>query len=268
MISTTRRRILQSAGLGSPSGLRPYSASGAGRTARDAYDELGIRPVVNLQGTYTTWLAARPDGRRFPLPSYTPCNTATPGANQSHAARCGQYIGLYKPSFGVFSSFLRPEINPDEPSVFSQDSDCNRLGVLHAAQSAQFASVASEVEGIGWVFGDSCTVVTSRDRPGCRQYYCAPERRPSGHQGRLGGMLSQQWESPSTSQAPPGGVRVFARMAASASQYLLCESWARLGGSPHDLNLSCWMASSDSACRLGSVFRSVGECSIVGRNPI
>ena len=153
MISTTRRRILQSVGLGSPSGLRPYSASGAGRTARDAYDELGIRPVVNLQGTYTTWLAARPDGRRFPLPSYTPCNTATPGANQSHAARCGQYIGLYKPSFGVFSSFLRPEINPDEPSVFSQDSDCNRLGVLHAAQSAQFASVASEVEGIGWVFG-------------------------------------------------------------------------------------------------------------------
>jgi L-seryl-tRNA(Ser) seleniumtransferase len=54
MISTTRRRILQGAGLGSLSGLWPFSASGARKTARDVYGELGLRPVVNFQGTYTT----------------------------------------------------------------------------------------------------------------------------------------------------------------------------------------------------------------------
>jgi len=54
MISTTRRRILQGASLGSLAGLWPFSASGARKTTRDIYGELGIRPVVNFQGTYTT----------------------------------------------------------------------------------------------------------------------------------------------------------------------------------------------------------------------
>ena len=54
MISATRRRVLQSAGLGSLAGLWPFSASGARKTSRDVYGELGIRPVINFQGTYTT----------------------------------------------------------------------------------------------------------------------------------------------------------------------------------------------------------------------
>jgi L-seryl-tRNA(Ser) seleniumtransferase len=54
MISSTRRRILQGAGLGSLSGLWPFSAAGARKTALDVYGELGVRPVINFQGTYTT----------------------------------------------------------------------------------------------------------------------------------------------------------------------------------------------------------------------
>jgi len=54
MFSSTRRRILQGAGLGSLSGLWPFSAAGARKTALDVYGELGVRPVINFQGTYTT----------------------------------------------------------------------------------------------------------------------------------------------------------------------------------------------------------------------
>ena len=118
MISTTRRRTPQSAGLGSPSGLRPYSASGAGRTARDAYDELGIRPVVNLQGTYTTWLAARPDGRRFPLPPIRHATLQHLGPTSLAMLVAGNILDFPNTVLKLFSSSLSPEINADECSEF------------------------------------------------------------------------------------------------------------------------------------------------------
>ena len=54
MVFSTRRRILQGAGLGSLTGLWSFAASGARKTGRDVYGELGIRPLINFQGTYTT----------------------------------------------------------------------------------------------------------------------------------------------------------------------------------------------------------------------
>ena len=54
-MKTSRRGILQGAGLGSVLGLWPFSSlPAAGPKRRDVYRELGLRPVVNFQGTYTS----------------------------------------------------------------------------------------------------------------------------------------------------------------------------------------------------------------------
>ncbi|MYA79803.1 MAG: hypothetical protein F4X39_04655, partial [Acidobacteriia bacterium] len=45
---------MQGAGLGSLTSLWSFAASGARKTGRDVYGELGIRPLINFQGTYTT----------------------------------------------------------------------------------------------------------------------------------------------------------------------------------------------------------------------
>ena len=51
----TRRRILQGAGLGSLIGLWPGRLAAYGKKkGRDVYRELGLRPVINFQGTYTS----------------------------------------------------------------------------------------------------------------------------------------------------------------------------------------------------------------------
>ena len=51
----TRRRILQGAGLGSLIGLWPGRLVAYGKKkGRDVYRELGLRPVINFQGTYTS----------------------------------------------------------------------------------------------------------------------------------------------------------------------------------------------------------------------
>ena len=51
----TRRRILQGAGLGSLIGLWPGRMAAYGKKrGRDVYRELGLRPVINFQGTYTS----------------------------------------------------------------------------------------------------------------------------------------------------------------------------------------------------------------------
>ena len=56
---TTRRRILQGASLGSLMGLWPGRAAYGKSKSRDIYRELGLRPVVNFQGTYTSIGASR-----------------------------------------------------------------------------------------------------------------------------------------------------------------------------------------------------------------
>ncbi len=55
-MSTSRRRVLQGAGLGSLMGLWPGRSLGYGKKKknRDVYRELGLRPVINFQGTYTS----------------------------------------------------------------------------------------------------------------------------------------------------------------------------------------------------------------------
>ena len=55
-MSTSRRRVLQGAGLGSLMGLWPSRslAYGKKKKNRDVYRELGLRPVINFQGTYTS----------------------------------------------------------------------------------------------------------------------------------------------------------------------------------------------------------------------
>src|SRR6266567_8940891 len=50
-MKSTRRNILRSAGL---LGVWPFSKLGfAGRTPVNAYQQLGIRPVINCRGTHT-----------------------------------------------------------------------------------------------------------------------------------------------------------------------------------------------------------------------
>ncbi len=54
-MKTSRRGILQGAGLGSALALWPFSSlPAAGPKRRDVYRELGLRPIVNFQGTYTS----------------------------------------------------------------------------------------------------------------------------------------------------------------------------------------------------------------------
>ena len=55
-MSTSRRRILQGAGLGPLMGLWPGRslAYGKKKKNRDVYRELRLRPVINFQGTYTS----------------------------------------------------------------------------------------------------------------------------------------------------------------------------------------------------------------------
>ncbi|MCW5980332.1 MAG: aminotransferase class V-fold PLP-dependent enzyme [Bryobacteraceae bacterium] len=51
----SRRSLLQGAGLGSLSGLWPFrKLAAAPRKSAGVYEQLGIRPVVNFQGTHTT----------------------------------------------------------------------------------------------------------------------------------------------------------------------------------------------------------------------
>ena len=49
----TRRRWLQGAWAGSLSGLVPFSAAAA-RPKQSVYEKLGLRPLINFQGTHTT----------------------------------------------------------------------------------------------------------------------------------------------------------------------------------------------------------------------
>lgn len=54
-MNTTRRTLLQRAGAGSLLGFWPFSKmAGAKRDPAGIYDRLGIRPIVNFQGTHTT----------------------------------------------------------------------------------------------------------------------------------------------------------------------------------------------------------------------
>src|SRR5437588_10637229 len=56
-MNSTRRNILQSAGL---FGVWPFSKlSFAGRTPVNAYQQLGIRPVINCRGTHTVLGASK-----------------------------------------------------------------------------------------------------------------------------------------------------------------------------------------------------------------
>lgn len=50
----TRRRWLQGAWMGSLGGLFPFSAAAAARPKATVYAQLGVRPVINFQGTFTT----------------------------------------------------------------------------------------------------------------------------------------------------------------------------------------------------------------------
>lgn len=57
---TTRRKLLQGAGVSSLLGLLPSSSFAAARKSRrNVYEELGIRPVINFRGTMTTLGASR-----------------------------------------------------------------------------------------------------------------------------------------------------------------------------------------------------------------
>jgi uncharacterized pyridoxal phosphate-dependent enzyme len=54
-MNTTRRTLLHGAGLGSILGFWPLSKlAAAKRNSAGIYDQLGIRPVINFQGTHTT----------------------------------------------------------------------------------------------------------------------------------------------------------------------------------------------------------------------
>ncbi|HYM10906.1 MAG TPA: hypothetical protein VEU62_09235, partial [Bryobacterales bacterium] len=51
---TTRRKLLQGAGLSSLPGAWPFSRlSAATQRAGNLYQELGVRPVINCKGCYT-----------------------------------------------------------------------------------------------------------------------------------------------------------------------------------------------------------------------
>ncbi len=160
----TRRRILQGAGLGSLIGLWPGRLAAYGKKkGRDVYRELGLRPVINFQGTYTSIGASKQAPELFEAQAQAAREfvvleelqdaigsrlsklIGTEDAMVSTGAAGAIAIGTYACVAGADPNNIRrlPDITGMKSEVIIQK--VHRNGYDHAARSAGVKIV--EVEG-------------------------------------------------------------------------------------------------------------------------